>query len=231
MILQSCILGLTLGALGTIAGARTIAPGNYVYEGGWGSLNIEKSGRFVISTFGGNGHICDLDGTHVGRSSTMIDNKCVLTFRPIGSNLQLNTNGDQSCRQYCGARAGFEGLYIKPEPTCTSSAIANSRREFKNKYDQKKFGIAVQTLAPVLSQCTKVLNRFEENWIRNDLALAQLRSGDKAACLDTLKPLVEIAAMTDDDIRGIPEPTYAPNYLDIAKAVRTNLKLCKSANK
>lgn len=223
------VTGLALGALATTAGAQNIAPGTYVYQGGNGSLLVKANRTFVISTVGGNGHICDVEGTLVGNSGKSTENRCVLTLKPIAENWHLDTNGDQSCREYCGARAGFDGLYIKPDAACTSSAIANSRRIFKSNYDHKEFSLAVQILAPVLSQCTQVLNRFDENWIRNDVALAQLRGGDAAACLNTLAPLVEIATMSDDDIRGLPEPTYISNYLDIAKAVRTNLRLCRKS--
>ena len=229
MKFRTLLVGLAIGAWGAMAAAQNIAPGTYVYQGGSGSLVVKANRSFTISTFGGNGHICDVEGTLVGNGSKSTDKQCVLTFRPVGANWNLDTNSDQSCREYCGARAGFEGLYIKPEPACTSQAIANSRTAFKSKYDQKDFRLAVQILAPVLNQCATVLNRFEAYRIRNDLALAQLRSGDKAACLTTLAPLVEIASMSDEDIRDLPEPTYVPNYLDIAKAARTNLRLCKGS--
>lgn len=217
-----------LVAVSTPVAAQAIASGNYVYHGGNGSLSIKTDHSFAIATVGGNAHVCDLEGTIVGNRGKATDSACVLIFKPVGSNLQLVTNGDASCREFCGARAGFDGLYIKPTPACTANAIAATRKAFKSKYDGKDYASAAQTLAPVLSQCAQALNRFDENWIRNDLALAQLRSGDKAACLQTLEPLVEMASMSNEEIRETLEPAFVDALVSIAKATRTNLKLCKS---
>jgi hypothetical protein len=229
MNIKNWIFSIVLAALGSMATAQKIAPGNYVYEGGNGSLNIGADKAFSIDTVGGNGHICGLEGVMSGREGRMTDSKCIVKFKSSGKNLQLSTNEDESCRQYCGARAGFDGLYIMPSSACTPSAIEATRKSFLQKYSQKQFVIAVQKLAPLLIQCKQVINWGDEQWIRNDLALAQFRSGDKAACLKTLSPLNEIAAMTDEEIRGVPEPAYVEHYLDIAKATRTNLRLCKTA--
>lgn len=214
-------------SMGAVALAQTIAPGSYVYEGGNGTLMIKSDQTFSISTFGGNAHMCELEGTIRGNRGAVADSKCGVTLKPAGANWQLDTT-DDSCRDFCGARAGFQGLYIKPSAACTYSAVAKSRKVFKSQYDQKDYTAAIQTLAPVLTQCAQVVNRFEEHWIRNDVALAQFKAGDKAGCLATLAPLAELASRTDADIRDTGEPTYVENYLKLAKAVRTNLRLCKS---
>jgi hypothetical protein len=96
---------------------------------------------------------------------------------------------------------------------------------------KKNFSDAVQTLSLTLTECVRVLNRFSEWDIRNDLALAQLRSGDAAACLKTLQPLHDLGSMSDEDVRGIPEPAFVDVYLRIARATRTNFRLCNAGSK
>ena len=166
-LVQTTSLALAaLVAVSTPVAAQGIASGSYVYHGGNGSLSIKSDHSFAITTVGGNAHVCDLEGTLVGNRGKATDSTCELIFKPVGSNLQLDTNGDASCREFCGARAGFDGLYIKPTPACTPNAIAVTREAFKSKYDSKDYASATHTLAPVLSQCTQVLNRFDEHWIR-----------------------------------------------------------------
>ena len=83
------------------------------------------------------------------------------------------------------------------------------------------------TLAPLLSQCQRTLDWLSEPWLRNDLALAQLRAGDAAACRATLAPLAADAARSDEAIRNDYPPSDADAYLSVLKATRTNLKLCR----
>lgn len=124
-------------------------------------------------------------------------------------------------------RASFSGTYIKPAPACTDKAVANSRRTFKRQYDAKDYAAAQTTLAPVLGGCDRTIDWITKGWIRNDLALAQMRGGDRAACLKTLQPLIEDAAMTDDEIKSSYPPSDAEIFLPVVRAARTNLKLCR----
>jgi hypothetical protein len=223
-----CLALATLNTMGSAATPPNIAPGEYVYEGGNGVLRINSDKSFVIDTVGANAHICGLEGELHGSQGVIPNSSCVLHFKPDGNNMRLEDNQADECRNFCGARAGYTGLYIRPTSACTARAIALSRKAFKSKYDQRNYDSAVDILSRVLIDCKKVINHFDADWMRNDLALAQLRSGDKAACLSTLSPLVELAAMSDEDIRGMAEPAYVDWYISIAKATRTNLKLCKA---
>jgi hypothetical protein len=72
-----------------------------------------------------------------------------------------------------------------------------------------------------------VLTGVTKGWIRNDLALAQLRSGDAAACRQTLAPLAEEAGRTDEQLRENYPPVDADVVLPMLKAARTNLRLCR----
>ena len=222
---------LTLISVGIAAQAQSFPQGSYVYEGGKGELRIQADGSFTIDTVGGNGHSCSLESVLEGRRARLTDSECVVTFTPKGNDIHVADNEHESCRNSCGARAGFTGFYIRPSLACTQKGMEATRRKFKQQYDKKNFSDAVQTLSLTLTECVRVLNRFSEWDIRNDLALAQLRSGDAAACLKTLQPLHDLGSMSDEDVRGIPEPAFVDVYLRIARATRTNFRLCNAGSK
>ena len=61
--------------------------------------------------------------------------------------------------------------------------------------------------------------------VRNDLAIAQHKAGDDAACLSTLEPLAEYRDAPPGEPIGY-EPSFEDVFARIAKATRTNAKLC-----
>lgn len=225
------LTALILISVGLAAQAQKIPTGRYVYEGGNGELRIQSDGNFTIDTVGGNAHTCTIEGGVKGTRARLTDSECVVTFTTEGNNIRVTNNEHESCRDNCGARAGFTGLYIRPSPACTYKAIDGTRRIFKQQYDKKSFSHAAQILSPILTECAPVLNRFNEWDIRNDLALAQLRSGDAAACQKTLGPLRHLGQMSDQDVREVSEPAFVDVYLRIARATRTNLRLCTAGLK
>jgi hypothetical protein len=105
--------------------------------------------------------------------------------------------------------------------------VAASRKTFKRQYDAKDFAAAQATLAPVLGDCSKTLDWITTGRVRNDLAITQFRLGDRAGCLKTLEPLAEDAAKTDQGVKDSYPPADAEDILPVARAARTNLKLCK----
>ena len=218
---------LAFGA--SLASAQTATPpaGDYIYEGGAGSLRIKPNGHFDISTIGANAHLCSLDGTIVRGKSKIDDTGCVVNFTLKGSSVEVSSNGSDDCRQSCGARASFEGTYLKPSPACTDKAVAASRKTFKRQYDAKDFAAAHATLAPVLGECSKTLDWITTGRVRNDLAITQFRLGDRAGCLKTLEPLAEDAARTDQGVKDAYPPADAEDILPVVRASRTNLKLCR----
>lgn len=221
-------LALLLGTGVAAAQASGNPPaGDYIYEGGSGSLHIKPGGRFDITTIGTNAHTCALDGTIVRGKAKLEDTGCVVSFSAEADKLQVTTNGSDQCRGYCGMRAAFEGTYIRPTPSCADKAVAGSRKTFKRQYDAKDYAAAQTTLAPVLSDCDKTLDWITKAWLRNDLALTQYKLNDRAACLKTLQPLAEDAARTDDGIKENYPPADADIYLPVVRATRTNLKLCR----
>ena len=212
-----------------IASAQFATPpaGEYIYEGGAGSLHVKPNGYFDISTIGSNAHTCTLDGTIVRGKSKLDDTSCVVNFTLKGGTVEVTSNGSDDCRQSCGARASFEGTYTKPSPACTEKAVAASRKTFKRHYDAKDYAAAQTTLAPVLGECGKTLDRITTGRVRNDLALTQFKLGDRAACLKTLEPLAEDAARTDQGVKDYYPPADAEDILPVVRATRTNLKLCR----
>lgn len=228
MTFNKWLTALTLISVGLAAQAQKTPTGSYVYEGGNGELRIQTNGSFTIDTVGGNGHICYLEGEIKGKRARLPDGECVVTFTLEGNNIRVTDNEHKDCRDSCGARAGYTGLYIHPSPACTFKGMTITRRKFKTQYDRKEFSTAVQTLSPVLTDCAAVLNRFREGDLRNDLALAQLHSGDAAACLNTLQPLQDLGSMSDEEVRETSVPFDVDLNIQLARKTRTNLKLCNA---
>lgn len=211
-----------------------IAPGHYLTERGWGHLDISPKGKgfaFKIDTVGANGHSCSLDGDIVGGRATLHDGPpnepdCVVTFSANGKDIDVKAANGEACRAYCGMRAQFEGVYRVPAPGCDDKSRKQARREFKQLYDHKSYVQAAALLDPMLAHCQATLDPAESDWLRNDLALTRYKLGDPAGCRTLLAPLKEEAALTDEAIREGYPPVDAETRLSIARATRTNLKLC-----
>ena len=217
-----------------------LQPGDYVTERGWGTLAItrDKSGalKFSLEAMGGNAHSCSLDGEiRNGRATLEALDKgkpCVVTFTAKADGITVDSVDGVICRYFCGMRAMFEGQYLKPAPGCAPAQVSATRKEFKSLYDRKDYAAARAKLESAFTSCAKTIDWLDTGWIRNDLALAQLRSGDAAACLRTLEPLAKDAARSDAQIRDeMVSPTDVDNWLPVIHAARTILKLCSSAPK
>ena len=221
---------------GAFAAEPELQPGEYVTERGWGTLTIEldqgQGSRFSISAVGANGHVCDVEGNiKDGKAIPEHDNPdrpCVVGFLLKGQDIDVSANDRSNCHRHCGARAQFLGLYLKPAPGCETKAIAGRREAFKRAYDQKSFSEARKILEPVLRLCIRTLDEIEEAWIRNDLAITQYRLGEATACLETLRPLVAHAEKTEEQIHEERAPADADNLYAVARAARTNLRLCRN---
>lgn len=228
MTWHSYLVAIALSALPLSTWAQKPPVGSYVYQGGGGELRIESSGGFLIDTVGANAHTCNLEGTLSGERGLIADSACVLTISRQGRDIQVADNDHSDCRAYCGVRAGFTGTYFSSSPACTAKRIAANRKRFKLAYDKKAFSSAVQILSPILVECADVLHHFDNAFMRNDLALAQLRSGDAVACLKTLQPVMHFG-FSDAEENINREPIYAETYIELARATRTNLRLCNAA--
>lgn len=207
------------------AGPLEPKAGTYVFEGGAGTLVLSK-GTFSIEVVGANAHTCQVSGSWKGASGLANEEgeKCELSFAVKGDEVTVSSTGD-ACRSYCGARASFDGRYLTPPKGCASAEVKKTRAAFKVAYDKKQYAESIALLKPLLETCVPVLDRFDVMWIRNDLAIAQHKAGDDSACLVTLEPLAEYRDAPPGEPIGY-EPSYEDIFARIAKATRTNAKLC-----
>jgi hypothetical protein len=181
---------LLLGARLALAQAGTPAEGEYVIsDGAWGTLQVQARGKFAIETVGANAHICGVDGVIVDGKSKIGKSACQVTFKTEGQDVRVATNGVDACRDFCGMRAWFEGLYRKPSPLCMRKSIDDSKKKFKKSYVAKDYAAALAVINPVATQCKPFLHWVESAWVLNDLALTQFKLGDHAACIRTLQDL------------------------------------------
>jgi len=240
--------GRALLALGTaltcpaaaLAQPAPLAPGEYLTEQGWGRMTIEPAAggaqKFTIEALGANAHSCSLDGAIRGRQARLEDTgekdrPCVVDFTPKGGGIEVMPKTEEACRAFCGMRARFDGLYLKPAPGCGGDQVQKTRAAFKRIYDKKDYAQARATLAPVLATCGKTLSFEEESWVRNDLAITYYRLGDLAECRRALDPLRELAALSAAEVRDGFPPADAELRAPIARAARANLKLCQGGAK
>jgi hypothetical protein len=217
-------------------GTASLKPGEYLTEGAWGHLSLRPGNGnslvFAIEATGGNMHVCALDGEVNGGRATLegADDKtpCIVTFAQTGEGVKVSANEPDACRDYCGARASFEGLYLRPSARCTKEAVATARKSFKQLYDTRQFAQAKAALEPVLTLCSRTLHRSEEGRVRNDLAITMHKLSDLSGCLQVLQPLAEDAKLTDAEFRESNPPSDGDMMLPIVRAARTNLRLCGS---
>lgn len=217
------------------ASAQTLVAGEYVTDGGWGTLTLSATAKgamhFTIESVGANGHSCSLEGDVRNGKATLegLDESeiCEVTMIATADGIEVQSN--EACRIYCGARAGVDGLYARPAPECRSAAVASTRKKFKQLYDAKKFAEARGTIEPMLTKCESTLDWLAVGRIRNDLAVTLHKLRDFPACRAALDPLTEDAALTDKEIREKYPPSDADSVMPIVRATRTNLRLCSGS--
>ncbi len=214
-----------------------VAPGDYVYEGGRGSLQVDgspgKGQVFAIKTLSRNAQSCTLEGTLRGMEGRMRDPKgsgeyCVVELEPEQGGVQITAVSEEPCRAYCEGRAVFEGLYIRPKPECRPPEVRLTRAESKARSAEKDYVTARALLSRLIDRCEPVIDPFELMWIRNDLAILQHHAGDDAGCLATLQGLQALAQEKPGEV-GVGEPSDAQTLQRIAQATRANLETCRTA--
>lgn len=220
--------------------ADVARPGEYVSSGAWGRLKVEqRDGKtlFSIDSVGGNCHTCGLSGRIVGTAAETVDEEqasepmvCRIRMTPSrdGRQIKVEPQADEACRQYCGMRAGFEGVYRMPQALCTEGGQRKARDIFIRHYRAKQFTQAVEALRPVLEQCHDFLNWIEIDRVRNDLSLAYFHAGKDGQCINTLQK-TRAAGFTDEEAlrQGLP-PCDFDNYVPTAQATWHNMRLCGS---
>ena len=215
--------------------AQSLPPGIYISDGGRGTLRIEAerdgTQRFSLNEVGANFHTCDLEGdVRASRATlpTYDDAVCRISFARQDDGILVEQNEDdfEHCRSFCGARASFGGVYLSIAPMCEPDLIAAQRKAFKKAYDQKRFADAAVMLESVIPACERTLTDADHGWIASDLAITRHKLGDHSGCVAVLEGYRELASMDEAAIRDSYPPSEADVYARLARAVRTNLKLC-----
>ena len=206
-----------------------LAPGDYITERGWGQLTIAKD-RFEIIAVGANGHTCSLDGKRAGAEGRTDDDDdvCRVQFTARADGIEAKAKTPDTCRNFCGMRAQFEGLYLKPAPGCLDDEREKTQKAFKAAYVAKDYPKARELMAGMLAACGRTRGMMEGAGARNDLAITLFHLGRKDECLATLQPLTKDAARSDAKLREDYPPSDFESWLPDVKAARKNLQLCRS---
>jgi hypothetical protein len=206
-----------------------VSPGAYILKGGSGTLEVERSGHFKIEVVGANAHTCELEGQLVSGVGRIVEegsaDVCEVHVDAAQGGWNVSTQTESACRVWCGARAWFEGVYLKPAPECEETKVAASRKEASAAYKKRDYARTREVLAGLLTRCEPVLDRFTLMWLRNDAAIASHHLQDDAGCRRLLEPLQQLVTTPDEDV-GAGEPSFQDEWLKIARATRTNAKLC-----
>lgn len=217
------------------AAGQSVAPGRYIAVGDWATLVVKKTPdgpvRFEIDAVGANCHVCTLSGVVLGNIAVAdgaadpgASAPCRISLQRGIAGVSVTPVSGESCRDYCGMRADFAGLYKLPPAACTQKQQAARRAGFLSLYRAKKFAEARESLESLLAECREFLNWIEIDKVRNDLALAQYRAGDARACLMTLAETRAGKVRNEDELGLL--PCDNDSYIATARATWHNQKLC-----
>jgi hypothetical protein len=209
--------------------AQALPAGDYVTAGGGSVLELAADQTFYISTLGTNSRVCDLWGTIRNGVAAMENNACVVTFTLQGSSLVVEHNGSDGCRDYCGMRADFPGVYLRPAPGCTPKAVASARKAAQEALARADYATAAHTLEPLLVRCEATLHWFNASWMRTDIAAAYIGLGDTTTCLHTLQPLTHVTQETDEALAQQYPPADAARVIAFARVARSQVQQCQHA--
>ncbi len=235
MWLASLACGL-LCAFQASSFAGALPTGVYYLKGGDGDLTIKQvspqASRFNVETVGGNAHMCSLEGVVTDGTATLAssfsakDGKpCVVSFAMGADGITVTSNGI-ACREYCGMRAMFEGLYVKPLPGCAGLERQKLNKAFIKQYKGKNDDKAASILKDMLGNCVEIMGWLDRDQTRNDYAVTLYHLGRKEDCLSVLKQTRAYEVKEEDALRESRAPTDFENYLPTAKATWHNIGLC-----
>lgn len=222
-----------------------LQPGKYILDRGNGELTIRlgEQGKliFEIESVGSNCSSCSVSGVVLGTvgyadSLTEDDNesKCEISFVANRSEVVVHPLKHEECRTFCGARAGFDGIYSIPPKECTEVGKQKIHNQFLRLYRSRNFVQAEATLQSHLKQCSTFMNWIEIDEVRNDLALAQYHNGEFQQCLVTLNDTLTAKVKDEAELKEGKDGFYLPpcdfdNYIHVAKLTWFNKALCTKA--
>ena len=236
MTLRLLAAALTLPLAAAAADLSSPTPGRYIRQGDSGTLEITRDGSgklgFEITSIGGNCHECSISGSiekGVGHGDPWAneDSKCYISFKKIATGYDVEPATPEECRPYCGARADFDGEYKTPPKGCEASEQEATRAKFLGLYRSKQYAQAAATLEALLTNCREFIHWITADQVRNDLALAQLRSVKPKQCLQTLQATTAWESNDEEALRGNLPPCDFDNYVEVAKKTWFNRKLCE----
>lgn len=224
-----------------------LQPGTYILDRGSGELSIrsDEQGKmtFHIESIGANCHICAVSGVVLGNVgyadgwAEENESKCKISFNTNNnSTINVEPLTYDECRGFCGARAGFDGLYRKPPAKCTEQRKKQQQEQFLRLYKSHHYAQAEKILQNQLKQCSNFMNWIEIDEVRNDLALAQYHNGEYQQCLDTLNTTLVANVKNEEELKEGKDGIYLPpcdfdNYIHVAKSTWFNKALCSKALK
>ena len=216
--------------------AAELFAGTYVREYNSGSLVIKdsKNGQeFQIESVGSNCHSCSVSGiikegigyTEPGKPD---DSNCHISFKGDSSSVNVEPALSEACRQYCGMRAHFNGVYKALAAECTVKSLQARRNQYLTLYKKRQFSEAAAAIKSLLKECSGAfMDDVQTDRIRNDLALAQYHAGDHLACQKTLS-LTRASDFEDEAaLRSQLPPCDFDNYISVARATWHNQALCE----
>ena len=217
----------------SVALAQPPVSGVYVTREGTLTLNISKdrTSSFKIGTIGANAHYCLLEGTIQGNTGyatteNTSDPKCLVLFTSEQNGINVSTPTEDACRNFCGARAWFEDVYLLPPTACGLSERKATQKTFLSEYRSKNYTHAYDTLNSMYHKCQNLLHWKELDSVRNDLAITQFHLGHKDVCLDILKDTIGARQTNEEMLNQSLPPSDFDSYLPIAEATWHNLNLC-----
>ncbi|MCC8625052.1 hypothetical protein [Xanthomonas vesicatoria] len=236
--------GILVGLVAFGAVAAGPAPCEYSTKQGWGSLQVSATDgarHFEILAVGTNGHTCSLEGTLQGDKAEVSDASdapCKLSFKPVAGGFSIAALTQDSCRDYCGMRAGFEGDYLQLPAGCTSAASSRRREAYLRDYRGKRYAEALAGMQAFAGECGEFLTWLDRDRFANDRALTLLRLNRPQECLAALDETMagrsrdeaSFKAELDQNSTMLP-PSDWDAYLPIAKSTWFNRKLCEAAKR
>ena len=227
----------TIFVAGVAAAAAPVA-GHYVAEHGAGELTVSRvrvALRFSIEALGSNGHSCSLEGPiarGVGTTEDGGSGVCRVGFKPIPGGYEVQSLTVDACRDWCGARAGFDNRYVVLPTQCERPRYDARHADFMRLYKARRYAQALLPATALHRECARFQWFVDADALANDIAITQYHLGQPRQCLATLRGTFGWDYDADDDTSGtyLP-PAEAESYAPVAKATVTNRRLCEKALK
>ena len=220
-------------ATGLATAADTLAPGEYRTQDGAARLHIEahtaQGSAFRLSAQGANDSACDIEGKAQGLAAHIAianNPSCELRFAPRQGGYEVSSPSGDACRYFCGSRAGYAYEYLPLPSACTDEAVRTTRARFDQLFQSKAYPVAAPVLTQLLKNCGNWMDWPSMARVRNDLAITQYHLSQKAACRQTLAPVLKVVKTNPTAMQLALPPAEFQNYQPIAKATWFNQKLC-----